>query len=538
MSNRAPRWNLLGGLLIAGMTFLITRIYVAETVRLDASLVVGLASLPPLIVGLGLTVYGVTLAVGRFSPSYVRTVTIWYVIGTVGLLALLATTQLRSLLTNGMTATLTTSGVVVGNLLLGGAVVGVVIGDRSAANARKRREIQRTANRAAFVNRLLRHDVLNATAIIEGHADLLTETVDRPESVSAIANAAETVKQTITEVGRIASPNEDREVTTVALAPTLETVAEECRKANPDCEIRVDSVGDDVTVAADGRLDIVLRELVENAVRYGDNGSVRVAVNPSPQSVAISVVDNGSGLPADQRALLTTGEFPAYDDPSAGFGLQAVSLLVGRYGGRITTTGGDDNAGNVDSDTDGVSDGNDIDNADGGPHRITVRLPRQSVPGFVLDTTSIGGLAIARATTAGLGAGVLMGGVLQLTAGSLPVIGALYSVGHVGVGWITHLFHSVIFALLFATGSEYTDWGVSLSPPVRAAGVGLVWGTVLWFVAAGFVMPAWLRLLGQPATLPTLTVSGFLAHAVWGTALGWLYLLLGRSERFERFVCR
>jgi len=51
-------------------------------------------------------------------------------------------------------------------------------------------------------------------------------------------------------------------------------------------------------------------------------------------------------------------------------------------------------------------------------------------------------------------------------------------------------------------------------------------------------MPAWLQLLGRPATLPTLTVLGLVAHAIWGIALGWLYVLLGRSERFERFVCR
>jgi hypothetical protein len=145
-------------------------------------------------------------------------------------------------------------------------------------------------------------------------------------------------------------------------------------------------------------------------------------------------------------------------------------------------------------------------------------------------------MAIGRAATAGLVSGVVMGAFLQLSADSLPVIGALYSVGNPGIGWLTHLFHSVIFALLFATGYQYTDRGASLSPRLRASLFGLGWGAVLWFIAAGFVMPAWLSILGQPATLPNLTPIGLLAHLLWGLTLGVSYTRLGRLSWFERCV--
>ena len=523
MTDISPHWNRIGGFAIAGLGFLITRLYVAETIRVGEPLAFGLVSLPPLVIGLGLTVFGVVLAVGQFSPGYVRTVTLWCGFGTVGLAALLVATQLSSIIQDGMMATLTASQLLIGNLLLGGAVVGVLLGDRSAANARKRAEIRRTANRAAFVNRLLRHDVLNAAAIIEGHAGLLTDSPDRPESVSAIDTAAATIKQTINEVGRIASPNEDSEITTVALAPVVETVVSEMREEHPAQDIRVDSLDDDLTVAADGRLDIVIKELVENAIQYGSEDAVRITIEPTQQSVAISVVDGGPGLPADQQTLLTAGRFPEYDDPTAGFGLQAVSLLVGRYGGRVRTAGG--------STADEAADSSD-------PHRITVRLPRNPRSGFVTATAGISLPAVGRATVAGIGAGLLMGAFLQLTAGNLPVIGALYSVGNATIGWITHLFHSVIFALLFATGYHYTDRATSLSPPVRASLFGLGWGVILWFVAAGFVMPAWLLALDQPATLPMLTPLGLVGHAIWGVTLGLSYVLLDRSERFAAVLSR
>lgn len=507
MATPSTRWKRYGGFGIAAVGFLITRLFVAETISVNMPLSFLLVSLPPLLIGLGVTVFGVILAVGRFSPTYVRTVTIWCGLGVLGLVLLLIATQLRSILLDGMGSTLGNSELLVGNLLLGGAVIGILLGDRSAANARKRRQLKRTANRAAFVNRLLRHDVLNAAAIIEGHAGLLEETPDRSDSVTAIDTAAATIKRTITDVGRIASPNEDRALTSVPLARTLTTTVADLRETYPARTIRVDAVPEELTVVADDRLDIVIEELVDNAVVHGVD-PVEITVDTTPQSVAISVVDNGEGLPEDQRALLTSGAFPEYDDPNAGFGLQAVRLLVERYGGRISVDGG-----------------TAVD-ADGLAHRIMVRLPRNRVSGSLADTASISRSAVARSTVAGLFAGVCMGGFLQLTAGTLPIIGALYNVSHVGVGWVTHLFHSVIFALLFATGLQYSGWDPSLSPLARASVGGLGWGLVLWFVAAGFIMPAWLLALDQPAMLPNLTLLGLVAHAIWGLTLGWACVFL------------
>jgi len=499
MATPSTRWRRYGGFGIATVGFLITRLFVAETISVSMPLSFLVVSLPPLLIGLGVTVFGVILAVGRFSPTYVRTVTIWCGLGVAGLVLLLIATQLRSLLIDGMGPTLEHSELLVGNLLLGGAVGGILLGDRSAANERKCRKLERTANRAAFVNRLLRHDVLNGAAIIEGHADLLAETPTRTESVAAIDNAAATIKRTITDVGRIASPNEERPLAAVPLARTLNNTVDKLRSAHPAQPIRVDTIPDELTVVADDRLDIVFEELIDNAIVHGGDPVV-VTVTTTAQSVAVGIVDNGTGLPANQRALLTAGAFPEYDDPTAGFGLQAVRLLVARYGGRISVDGGVD---------------------DEMAHQITVRLPRHRVSGSLTDTTTISRSAITRSTVAGVVAGLCMGGFLQLTAGALPIVGALYSVSHAGVGWITHLFHSVIFALLFTTGLQYSNWEPPLSAQIRVSVLGLGWGVLLWLVAAGFIMPAWLLLLNQPTTLPNLTLSGFAAHVIWGLTLGW-----------------
>jgi len=75
------------------------------------------------------------------------------------------------------------------------------------------------------------------------------------------------------------------------------------------------------------------------------------------------------------------------------------------------------------------------------------------------------------------------------------VIGSLYGVGSPLAGWVSHLFHSVVFGLLYA---------------------------------AGVVMPLWLQFVGIEATVPNTTLPGIVGHVVWGAVLGGLYTLLAR----------
>lgn len=517
MSTPTVRWNRYGGAAIAILGFIITRQFVAQTAQTESTFAFVLLSLPPLIIGLGLTVYGVVLAVGRFSSVYVRTVTLWCGVGTTLVVLLVVFMQAGATIPSSSVAGLGSSQLLVANLLLGGAVGGILIGDRSAANRRKQREIRRTANRAAFVNRLLRHDVINAAAIIDGHVDLLREHPGRDESITAIDTAADRINTTVEMVGQIATPDKDAELTTIDLRPILTSIVDEYNESTTDSRIRLNEIPDNVTVTADERLRLVFDELLENAVEYGGDQPVSIYVDSLPQAVAVTIEDVGPGLPEKQQALLESGVFPEYDDPSAGFGLQVVSLLVDCYDGRIETTGG--------------STANE-------PHRITIQLPRYAHSQSVTNRVGVRLPVLLRAVTAGLIAGIGMGVLFQLTTGLLPVIGALYGVAHAGIGWVTHLFHSVIFAILFVTGctSANIEQHVSTLPQMTVAGLG--WGVVLWFVAAGFVMPAWLLALGEAAELPTLDLVGLAAHGLWGITLGGSYRLFARSEWFERLSKR
>jgi hypothetical protein len=128
------------------------------------------------------------------------------------------------------------------------------------------------------------------------------------------------------------------------------------------------------------------------------------------------------------------------------------------------------------------------------------------------------------AVTAGLAAGVLMGLLMQFVMGAMPMVGALYGVPTVTAGWIAHLVHSVVLALVFAAIVTAGPTSRYARTATGIVGLGLAYGAVTWFLLAGFVMPVWLGALGTPGvTVPTLSVPSLLAHLVYGGVLGIVY---------------
>ncbi len=85
-----------------------------------------------------------------------------------------------------------------------------------------------------------------------------------------------------------------------------------------------------------------------------------------------------------------------------------------------------------------------------------------------------------------------MGIMLQMmmTPVITMAVPALYGANGLTAGWIVHLFHSLVFGLIFAAV-------VISSPSLReyastvptSAGLGLAYGVIVWIVAAGIVMP-------------------------------------------------
>ncbi|MBS0571537.1 MAG: sensor histidine kinase N-terminal domain-containing protein [Proteobacteria bacterium] len=98
--------------------------------------------------------------------------------------------------------------------------------------------------------------------------------------------------------------------------------------AAPDCTLP----GDPATLA------ILLDNLLDNAIKYGkDGGHIRVGVRRDPGAVSLSVVDDGEGVGAADRARLRDRFFRVAGSaaPGSGLGLSIVEKIAVAHGGVV-----------------------------------------------------------------------------------------------------------------------------------------------------------------------------------------------------------
>ncbi|KAA9399197.1 sensor histidine kinase [Haloarcula sp. CBA1130] len=492
------------GLIVAGLGFFLTRFTVTLAVN-DGLTAFVFGGVLPLVLGLGLSAFGVVLVVGEFERRFVRTVTLWCLAGTGAMLVLVLVT----LVGNGGMGPLSAGGsrAYLSNFLIGGGVGGALTGVYAGRSNRQQHELEQQAARLDLVNRILRDRVLNALTVIRGRVEIAEsrDGVGTADLLSVVDDRSAGVQQVVENMKHITHGGSELTLDAVPVVPCVESGVDTVRETHPsaDYDLRTD-VPADLQVRANTMLDNLVAHLVENGVVYNDSDSprVEVAVTDTEDTVTISVSDNGPGLPERQRDLLDRGEIGSYEDRSTGFGLDLVRLLVRSYGGRTAATVTDEGT------------------------TITLILPHVSADGGVATTQSndVLGLPPRRlglAVGTSLVAAVVMGVPMQLLSGSVPVIGALYGVQNALVGWITHGFHSVVFGLVYAALVQTVPG--HFSDRLRYVGVALGWSLVLWLVAAGLIMPLWLSLVGIEASLPNLSAVALLAHLLWGGSLAALY---------------
>jgi two-component system OmpR family sensor kinase len=500
------------GLVLAGVTFLLTRVVVAGTV-FGAEMSPWMATLRfvPLVLGLALVVYGVSLAVSTHDRAYVNSVARWSVFGTAGMLVLLAIAVVDPADPTATMADLESS-VVVATGLIGGAAGGALLGRREATIERQRRRLDRQGDQAVLLNRLLRHEVLNALTAIRGHAELLVEGDDTERSLLAVRNNTERVARTVDDIGfLVRAASDDVALEAVSLDVMLREAADQIESTTHGASVSLPSV-EDLTVRADEHLSTVFAELFHYAVNGRVARTGRRAVHPQPfledggseaevtveateGTVRVRVSGPGLALGPTEREALLTG-LPEFDAPEAGYGVSVVRLLVDGYGGALSYTAA--------------------------PPAVTVELPRTAATAVVRrsDQHGVAGRTLWWVTGAALAAGVAMGALFEVASGGIAIIGALYGVFTPAVGWVTHLFHSVVFGLLFAAALSHHRLARLAGGPLTCAVVGAAYGVGLWLVAAGVVMGVWLNLVGIAAPVPNLNPLGLAAHVLWGVVLG------------------
>lgn len=231
---------------------------------------------------------------------------------------------------------------------LGQAILNAYLFRRDQQLVTRLREVDEHRSRLIAT---IAHEFKNPLTAIGGNAELLGEQIEDPELrrwVAVIDRASTRLTnlvQNLLVLGRVTDPRIEPADAVVDLArfldPALEMFGTQARERRitvvverPDGPVPVRATGGDV--------DLVVSNLVSNAIKYGhDDGHVRIVVSIEGDHACLAVTDDGLGISAaDQHRLFEeffrSNNTAVSDRPGTGLGLTIVARVVQRLNGFIS----------------------------------------------------------------------------------------------------------------------------------------------------------------------------------------------------------
>ncbi len=188
------------------------------------------------------------------------------------------------------------------------------------------------------------HSILGYTdLVLEDEADLR---VSSKRNVLAIATSAKRLLALINDIldfSKLKAGRMESRSAAFDLERLLRDVLRDAHalvQARP-LELMLDAPRELMLDSDEGKVRQVLTNLVSNAIKFTDSGSVTLRASSSPQGIQIDVIDTGFGIADDQLGLI----FEPFRQASrgthhalggTGLGLAIVSRLVDLLGGRVT----------------------------------------------------------------------------------------------------------------------------------------------------------------------------------------------------------
>lgn len=213
---------------------------------------------------------------------------------------------------------------------------------RSEEKKNKAEELERV--KTAFLANIT-HDIKTPLNAIVGFSSLLGE-IDDPEEresyVEIIRMNNDLLLQLISNVldlAKIESGIIRLNYASVDLKEVLEGLATSMRiKLPKPVELLVAEGLPDCTILSDRlRLIQVISNLVNNAIKYTEQGTITIAYEPKPGEVLFSVTDTGEGIAPEIQSHIFDRFYKGHKQ-GTGFGLSICQGIVEQFGGRMGVT--------------------------------------------------------------------------------------------------------------------------------------------------------------------------------------------------------
>ncbi|MFB6195582.1 MAG: PAS domain S-box protein [Haloplanus sp.] len=237
------------------------------------------------------------------------------------------------------------------------------------------RRIETERERLEFLNRILRHNLLNSLNVVEGRIALLDDSefddIDVDEHVGTARTRVEEMTELIERMRTFTNAivaDESHELRPVSLRDAIERKVDVVADSYESVEIDVDLPPPNAErVLADPLLDAVIENVLTNAVVHNDADTPRIEVDTSESAVAVTVdpesgavtgrpddasgsdradvvehpaitvhvADNGPGIPDEEKSAVLEKGISQLSEPGNGFGLFLVKEMLDVYHGEI-----------------------------------------------------------------------------------------------------------------------------------------------------------------------------------------------------------
>jgi signal transduction histidine kinase len=191
------------------------------------------------------------------------------------------------------------------------------------------------AEREQSFTRFASHELRTPTAVVRGAAELLRATeeaalprVSRPlERIERAAADMEAILESLLWLARERSRTGT--APPVAVTPLVEKVVERHRAllSGKEVEVAIERSGAPEARAPAAAVEMVIGNLVENAFRWTERGSVTVRLEDD----RVTITDTGPGMAEEERRAATRAFVRGAESPGAGLGLALVSALCERF---------------------------------------------------------------------------------------------------------------------------------------------------------------------------------------------------------------
>lgn len=190
------------------------------------------------------------------------------------------------------------------------------------------------------INRVLRHNLRNELNLIEGYGDRIAREADE----EAIAESGVEIHDRAQELAALG--DKGREIQSAVRAGFEERNRLDLTELAADVAVEYEEPSSGAVIATDlppslfveagTRLRSAIAELVENAVLYADTpAEVRIHARERDGWAELAIADDGPGIPATERDVVTGRQDITQLEHASGLGLWLVKWIVEGYGGEV-----------------------------------------------------------------------------------------------------------------------------------------------------------------------------------------------------------